>query len=85
MNISSLGNIPNITNQITTGAPQAGLRCDPSAAVRSAGKGATRGMDISGLGTLKTIDEPPGRATGRTSLSGTRRRACGGRKRRPSI
>ena len=57
MNISSLGNVPNITNQITTGAPQAGLRCDPSAAVRSAGKGATRGMDISGLGTLKTIDE----------------------------
>ena len=57
MNISSLGNVPNITNQITTGAPQAGLRCDPSAAVRSAGKGATRGMDISGLGTLKNIDE----------------------------
>lgn len=57
MNISSLGNVPNITNQVTTGAPQAGFRCDPSAAVRSAGKGATRGMDISGLGTLKTIDE----------------------------
>lgn len=57
MNISSLGNVPNITNQITTGAPQAGFRCDPSAAVRSAGKGATRGMDISGLGTLKNIDE----------------------------
>ena len=32
MNISSLGNVPNITNQITTGAPQAGFRCDPSAA-----------------------------------------------------
>ena len=57
MNISSLGNVPNITNQVTTGAPQAGLRCDPSAVVRSAGKGATRGMDISGLGTLKNIDE----------------------------
>lgn len=57
MNITNWGNIPNITNQITTGAPQAGLRCDPSAAVRSAGKGATRGMDISGLGTLKSIDE----------------------------
>lgn len=57
MNISSLGNVPNITNQITTGAPQAGFCCDPSAAVRSAGKGATRGMDISSLGTLKSIDE----------------------------
>lgn len=57
MNISSLGNIPNITNQITTGAPQAGLRCDPSAAVRSAGKSVAPGTDISGLGTLKNIDE----------------------------
>ena len=57
MNISSLGNVPNITNQITTGAPQAGLRCDPSAAVRSAGKSVAPGTDISGLGTLKNIDE----------------------------
>ena len=57
MNISSLGNVPNITNQITTGAPQAGFRCDPSAAVRSAGKSAAPGTDISGLGTLKNIDE----------------------------
>lgn len=44
-------------NQITTGAPQAGLRCDPSAVVRSAGKSVAPGMDISGLGTLKNIDE----------------------------
>lgn len=57
MNVTNWGNIPNITNQITTGAPQAGLRCDPSAAVRSAGKSVTPGTDISGLGTLKTIDE----------------------------
>ena len=57
MNISSLGNVPNITNQITTGAPQAGLRCDPSATVRSAGKSVAPGTDISGLGTLKNIDE----------------------------
>ena len=57
MNITNWGNIPNITNQITTGAPQAGLRCDPSAAVRSAGKSAAPGTDISGLGTLKNIDE----------------------------
>ena len=28
MNISSLGNIPNIANQITTGAPQAGFRSE---------------------------------------------------------
>ncbi len=57
MNITNWGNIPNITNQITTGAPQAGLRCDPSAAVRSAGKRVAPGTDISGLGTLKNIDE----------------------------
>ena len=57
MNITNWGNIPNITNQITTGAPQAGLRCDPSAAVRSAGKSVAPGTDISGLGTLKNIDE----------------------------
>ena len=31
MNITNWGNIPNITNQITTGAPQAGLRCDRGA------------------------------------------------------
>ncbi len=35
MNITNWGNIPNITNQITTGAPQAGLRCDPSAVATS--------------------------------------------------
>lgn len=35
MNITNWANIPNITNQITTGAPQAGFRCDPSAAVTS--------------------------------------------------
>ena len=57
MNITNWGNIPNITNQLTTGAPQAGLRCDPSAAVRSAGKSVAPGTDISGLGTLKNIDE----------------------------
>ena len=47
----------NITNQITTGAPQAGFRCDPSAAVRSAGKSVAPGTDISGVGTLKSIGE----------------------------
>ena len=57
MNISSLGNVPNITNQITTGAPQAGFCCDPSAAARSAGKSVAPGTDISGIGTLKSIDE----------------------------
>ena len=57
MNISSLGNIPNIPNQITTGAPQAGFRCDPSAAARSAGKTVAPGTNISGIGTLKSIDE----------------------------
>ena len=57
MNISSLGNVPNITSQITTGAPQAGFRCDTSAAVRSAGKSVVPGTDISGIGTLKSIDE----------------------------
>ena len=57
MNITNFGNIPNITSQITTGAPQAGFRCDPSAAVRSAGRSVTPGTDISGLGTLKNIDE----------------------------
>ena len=57
MNISSLGNVPNITNQITTGASQAGFRCDPSAAARSAGKSVAPGTDISGIGTLKSIDE----------------------------
>ena len=35
MNITGLGNIPNIANQITTGAPQAGFRCDPSAVAAS--------------------------------------------------
>ena len=49
MNIMNWGNIPNITNQITTGAPQAGLRCDPSAAVCSTGKSVAPGTDISGL------------------------------------
>ena len=57
MNISSLGNVHNITNQVTTGAPQAGFRCDPSAAARSAGKSVAPGTDISGIGTLKSIDE----------------------------
>ena len=57
MNITNFGNIPNITNQVTTGAPQAGFRCDPSAAVRSASRSVTPGTDISGLGTLKNIDE----------------------------
>ena len=57
MNISNWGNIPNITNQITTGTPQAGFRCDPSAVVRSAGKSVAPGTDISGIGTLKSIDE----------------------------
>ncbi|MCI8912940.1 MAG: hypothetical protein HFF38_02250 [Lawsonibacter sp.] len=31
MSISNLGTISTITSQITTGAPQAGFRCDPSA------------------------------------------------------
>ena len=57
MNITNFGNIPNITNQVTTGAPQAGFRCDPSAAVRPASRSVTPGTDISGLGTLKNIDE----------------------------
>ena len=57
MNLSSLGNVPNITSQITTGAPQAGFRCDPSAAARSAGKSVAPGTDSSGIGTLKSIDE----------------------------
>ena len=51
MNIANWANIPNITNQITTGAPQAGFRCDPSAAVHAPG------TDISGIGTLKSLDE----------------------------
>lgn len=42
MNISSLGNVPNITNQITIGTPQAGFRCDPSAAATS-GSGTSQG------------------------------------------
>nr|WP_326208384.1 hypothetical protein [uncultured Oscillibacter sp.] len=42
MNLSSLGNVPNITSQITTGAPQAGFRCDPSAAATS-GSGTSQG------------------------------------------
>lgn len=57
VNITNWANIPNITNQVTTGAPQAGLRCDPGAAVRSAGQGVAPGTDISGIGTLKSIDE----------------------------
>lgn len=57
MNITNWANIPNFTNQITTGAPQAGFRCGPSAAVRSAGKSVTPGTDISGIGTLKSFDE----------------------------
>ena len=35
MNITNWGNIPNIANQITTGAPQVGFRCDPSAVAAS--------------------------------------------------
>lgn len=42
MNISSLGNIPNIASQITTGAPQAGFRCDPSA-VSASGNSTSQG------------------------------------------
>ena len=42
MNIQNIGNIPNITIQITTGAPQAGFRCDPSAVVAS-GSGTSQG------------------------------------------
>lgn len=57
MNITNWANIPNFTNQITTGAPQAGFRCGPSAAVRSAGKNVTPGTDISGIRTLKSFDE----------------------------
>ena len=57
MNIANWANIPNITNQITTGAPQAGFRCDPSAAVRASGTSVAPGTDISGIGTLKSLDE----------------------------
>ena len=42
MNIQNIGNIPNITIQITTGTPQAGFRCDPSAAATS-GSGTSQG------------------------------------------
>ena len=42
MNIQNIGNIPNITNQITIGTPQAGFRCDPSAAATS-GSGTSQG------------------------------------------
>ncbi len=34
MNITNFGNIPNITSQITTGAPQASFRCDPASIQR---------------------------------------------------
>lgn len=54
-NVTNWGNVPNIT-KITTGAPQACLRCDPSAAA-SLGKNVTPGTDIRILGTLKSIDE----------------------------
>lgn len=37
MNITNWANIPNITNQVTTGALQAGLRCGSSAAMTSGG------------------------------------------------
>lgn len=47
MDIRSLSNIPIINNQITTGAPQAGFRCDP---------GVSAGTDISGVSTLKSYD-----------------------------
>ena len=33
-NITNFGNIPNITSQITTGAPQADFRCDPASIQR---------------------------------------------------
>ena len=42
MNIQNMGNIPNITIQITTGTPQAGFRCDPRAVVAS-GSGTSQG------------------------------------------
>ena len=42
MNIQNMGNIPNITIQITTGTPQAGFRCDPRAVVAS-GSGKSQG------------------------------------------
>ena len=42
MNIQNIGSIPNITNQITIGTPQAGFRCDPSAAATS-GSGTSQG------------------------------------------
>ena len=53
MNIAGWTNIPNITNQVKTGAPQAGLRHDPGAAV-PAGGGTAQGsarllqLDLSG-------------------------------------
>lgn len=34
MDIANIASIPNITNQVSTGAPQAGLRHDPSAVVK---------------------------------------------------
>ena len=53
MNITGISNIPNITNQITTGAPQAGFRCDSSATTTSGSgmpKSSTplRHLDVSG-------------------------------------
>lgn len=53
MDITGISSIPNITNQITTGAPQAGLRCDSSATTTSGSempKSSTplRHLDVSG-------------------------------------
>nr|WP_325186346.1 hypothetical protein [uncultured Oscillibacter sp.] len=56
MNITNWGSIPNLANQ-AAGAPQAGPRCGPSAAMRSSGRDVTPGTDISGVGTLKSLDE----------------------------
>lgn len=49
MDIRSLSNVPIINNQITTGAPQEGFRCDPGAVVSG-------GKDISGLSTVSHYD-----------------------------
>lgn len=52
MDIASIVSSYNISNQTTTGAPQAGFRCDPSKSI-TISKGATSGKDITNIKTLK--------------------------------
>ena len=57
----NIGNFPvisnNISNRVTTGAPQAGFHCDPGVSAPSSGMSVAPGTDISGIGRLKSIDE----------------------------